>query len=141
MLYFLSCMCYEGNLLVLKTFRQISKSFRENSLVILRDSAFHFAGAPASPGSAIRKSGCIKPRPRTMKRRTAYRQSFSFRVASGKKGAKDRSIEKVGRGCCRRVLADLKGSEIRVKSCTFVNSYESLPFRSATFCSRRIYMG
>lgn len=104
------------------------------------DSTLHFAGAP--PGSAIRRSECIKSRPRATKQRAAYRQSFSFRMCSFRqKGAKGRSIRKrrrggrrAGKGCAR-----LEGSETCVKSCTFVNSYESLPFAAATARPRHTY--
>lgn len=53
-----------------------------------RDSAVYFVGAPAFPGSALRKSECIKSRPRTTKRRPAYRQSFSFRMQLPAKGVR-----------------------------------------------------
>lgn len=132
-------MCYEDNLLILKMLRQFPKIF----FAILHDSSFHFAGAPVSPGSAIRKSECIKPRPRTTKRRAAYRQSFSFRVYSFRQKGCKGSIDRRGR---RGMVAaegywpGLEGSAIRVKSCTFVNSYESLPFRRYTPPSSYIWV-
>lgn len=120
-----------------------AQTIPEDSFAIHHDSAFHFAGAPASPGSAIRKSECIKPRPRTTKRRAAYRQSFSFRVYSFRqKGCKESIDRRSRRGM---VAAEghrpgLEGSEIRVKNCIFVNSYESLPFHRYTLPSSYIWV-
>lgn len=88
-----------------------SQTIVDDSFVIFHDSAFPFAGAPAFSGSAIRKSECIKSRPRATKRRAAYRQSFSFRIYSfrqkGCKGSIDKENRRrkgrVGDGCRRGV--------------------------------------